>query len=154
MQGGMRSCQEALGQMETSVCPQWPGPQKDVPHQIPNWNDLPDVLQRVLLANSPRRCWALVPSGNHTVHGLVQWSWSKRSMGASGSAFTSWNWTNGASKMPTHYPTLMRPSTAHRGPNGSPCLTWSLGTGRSRLTRRAKYWPHLLWGHWDSMSAI
>ena len=50
-----------------------------------------------------------MPSRNHTVHGLVQWSWSKRGMGAWCSALTSGNWTIRPSRMPTHYPTLMRP---------------------------------------------
>ena len=36
------------------------------------------------------------------------------------------NWTI---KDATHYIKLMRPSTAHRGPNGSPHLTWILSIG-------------------------
>ena len=35
-QGGTRPGQEAAGQMGTSVCPQWPGPRKDIPNQTPD----------------------------------------------------------------------------------------------------------------------
>ena len=41
-----------------------------------------------------------------------------------------------------------------QGPNDSLYLTWRLGTGRLRWTRRANHWLHLLWGNWDSMSVI
>ena len=44
-------------------------------------------------------------------------------------------------------PALIRPLIACRDCNGSPHLTWSLGTGRSRWTRRASHWQHSPWGH-------
>ena len=56
--------------------------------------------------------------------------------------FLTGNWTIRLSRLPTHYPALMRPSTACWGPDGSPHFTWSLGTGKMRWTRRANHWPH------------
>ena len=46
-----------------------------------------------------RKCWTLVPSRNHTVHGLAWWSWSERMIGAWGSVLTSGNWTTGPSRI-------------------------------------------------------
>ena len=163
-QEGTRSGQEAAGQMGMPICLQWPGSRKDIPHQAPNQIDWLDALQRALQANTPtctmtwrpisRKSWTFVPSRSHTVDGLVQWSWSKRRMGAGGSVLTSGNWTVRLAWILTCYPTSRRPLTACRGPSGSLHSTWSICTCRSRWTEQANHWPHLLWGPWDSMSVI
>ena len=59
-----------------------------------------------------------------------------------GSTLTSGNQTIRPSRTPTFYPTLMKPSVVCRDPNTSPYLTWGLGTGRSRWTRKANCWLH------------
>ena len=114
----MRPGQEAAGQMGTSVCLQQPGHREDIPHHTPDWTDWLDTLQGGLPVNTPhimmtwrpisRKCWTLAPARSHTVHGLVQWSWSERRMGAWGSVLTSGNWTITPSRMLICYPALRR----------------------------------------------
>ena len=136
----------------------------DIPNQTSNWTDGPDAFQKLPLASTPHlyndmkaHLWQMMDIGStwkfHSPS-LVQWSKSERRMGAWGFALTSGNWTIRLSRMPTHYPTSMRSSTAFRGANGSPHLAWSLGTGRLRWMRRANCWPHSMWGNWDSTSVI
>ena len=85
--------------------------------------------------------------------GAIRKSYSPR-MVAWGFALTSGSWTTWPSRTPNYYPALMRPSIACRAYNGSPHLTWSLGTDRSRWIRRASHWLHSLWGHWVFTNAI
>ena len=142
---------------------QWPGPGKDILNQTSNWTDWLDALQRVLLANTPhmyddmkvhlKEMLAIgsILKSHSPWASIVVIVWKK-----DGSLRFCINLRKliRSSRMPTCYPTLMRPLTVCRGPNGSPSSTWSLGTGRSRWTRRANHWPHSPWGHWDSTSVI
>ena len=48
----MKPGQEAAGQMGTSICPQQPGPRKDIPHQALDQTDQLDALQGALPANT------------------------------------------------------------------------------------------------------
>ena len=96
----------------------WPGPEKDIPHQALNQVDWLDVLQRVLLANTPPHMYDDMKT--HLQEMLdIGAIWNSHSPWAStvvllqkkdGSLrLTSGSWTMGPSKMPTCYPTSMRP---------------------------------------------
>ena len=162
-QGGRKSGQEVAGQMAAPVHLQSPGSGGRHPSssnelswltRCPSKSTTPPICMMIWRPIS-WRCWTAVTSGNQTVHGLAQWSWSEiRIWEPKGSALTSGNWTVRLSRMPTCYPSSMKPSIVCRGPNGSSHSTWSQGTGRSRWTRRANHWLHLTWSHWDSTSVI
>ena len=75
--------QRVVAQMGTPVCVQWPGSGQNCSDETQNRGNRLDALQRALLMyTSPhvwqmwgpisRRCWILVLSRNHTVHGLAQ----------------------------------------------------------------------------------
>ena len=74
------------------------------------------------------------------------WAW--------GFVLTSGNWATRPLRLLICCPTLTRPLIVYRDPNGSPHLTWGLGTGRLRWMRRASHWLHLLQGLWVFMSVI
>ena len=150
--------------MGTPVYLQWLGPWKDIPHQTPNRVDRPDALQRALLANTP-----------HMYNDVKAHLQGMLDIGAIWKLHSPWASTvvlvqkkDGCLRFCIDFGRLNSQTVKHayslpqidetlktcRGSSGSPCLTWSLGTGRSRRMKRASHWLHSLWGHWDFSSVI
>ena len=100
-----------------------------------------------------RKCWILVLSISHTVHGLAWWSWSGKRMAVWGSVLTSGSLITGPLRMHTCCPVLTKHLIAYKALSGSLPLTWSWDTGRSRWMREVYHWLDSQWGHWASMSA-
>ena len=149
--------------METPVCPQWPGPGEDIPNQNIELNWLTGCLSKSTTSEYPPHMYDDVKA--HLQEMLdIDAIWKLHNPWASVAVLVqkkdrSWRFcinnrklNNLTFKDAYSLPYIHETLNSLQGPSGSPCLTWSLGTGRSRWMMRANHWPCSWCSCWDSMS--